>query len=457
MNNRPVDKLVELLGDRVWPAVVEDINDPMRTGRVKARVKYIFDDIDVDDLPWASPWKPLHGKDYKGPDKGQIVNVTFFNGDVNSPEYFASEHFDVNLQSKLEELTPDDYKTFAAIYYDRNLRIFKTDTDGLTIDYKNSKLNVNDDSDITMQLKDSNTQLNLGDLDATQKALLTDHFFNWFITFMSALKDQPYFGNMGAPVVTGPALMAAISQFDSLKDTFMSKHVFIVDNDEVTKQDKTYSQQEGDTYKSYENESVIDIKAEQLNKNLHEVEKPKTNANENNNGIDEEDISVTDNTGYDSERIISDSTYKIRLQVKYERQRNKIGCLATSIAMAINYLKGRPITSESDILSNYADGNNNISFTGVVKSFGNKAKKIPYTANNIVDTVNNLLQKSGKPVIIKVKSISKPNRLDKQHFVLAIGITNNNRIVIHDPNRGKDNIILDERRLHPDGYIGIIS
>jgi hypothetical protein len=456
MNNNSNNKLSDLLGDRVWPAIVEDINDPLRTGRVKARVKYIFDDIDVEDLPWASPWKSLYGKGYKGPDKGQIVNVTFFNGDVNSPEYFASEHFDINLQTKLEEITPEDYKTFAAIYYDKDLRIIKTDSDGFSLDYKNSKLNINENSDVTLQLKDNNTQLNLGDIDATQKALLTDHFFDWFSNFISALKNNAYIGNLGAPVVTGPQLMSVITQFDSLKDTFMSKHVFIVDNDEVTKQDAIYSQQEGDIYKSFENESIIDIKNEKLNKKLTETEKPKVDLNNKSNGIDEEDISIVNND-YNSDKVISNNDYKIYLPVKYERQKNKIGCLATSISMAINYLKNKIITSESDILNNYADSNNNISFTSVVKTFGNKAKKIPYTESNILKTISDLLEKNNKPVIIKVKSISKPNRNDKQHFVLAIGITNNNQIVIHDPNRGKDNIVLDNKRLHSDGYIGIIS
>ncbi len=448
------ESLYNLLGDRVWPATVEDTNDPLRSGRIKARVKYLFDDIETEDLPWSSPWKSLHGRDFITPEKGKIVNVLFFNGDINSPEYFSTEHFDINLQKKLEELSEDDYKTFGALYYDKDLRIFKIESEGYTLDYKNTKIKISEQSDMTLQLKDNKSQLNLGDVDATQKALLTDHFFEWMSTFLAALKDNAYIGNLGVPVITGPTLMTAISQFNDLKDTFMSKHVFIVDNDSVSPQTDKYSTQEGDAIKSYENETVLDIKNEDLVKGIKVVEVPK----EDNitYGIDDEDISSTDTTSYSAETKPSDINADIYIPVKYERQHNIIGCLATSISMAINYLKGKAITSESDILENYADSNNNINFHTVVKSFGNKSKKISYTEDNITETVKTLLNKNKKPVIIKVRSVSKPNNTSKQHYVLGIGVTSDNRIIIHDPNRGRDNIILDTKRLHPSGYIGTI-
>lgn len=446
--------LQELLGDRVWPAIVEETNDPLHAGRIKARVKYLFDDIETEDLPWSSPWKSLHGRDFITPEKGKIVNVLFFNGDINSPEYFSTEHFDINLQNKLEELTEDDYASFASLYYDKNLRIFKTESDGFTLDYKNSKISISDESDMTLQLKNNVTQLNIGDKDANQKALLTDHFFDWMNTFLNALNTNAYIGNLGVPVVTSPTLTNAIAQFNQLKDTFMSKHVFIVDNDSITEQNIKYSTQEGDAIKSYENNTVLDIKNEDLVKGIKVVETKK----EDNitYGIDDEDISSTDTTSYTAEQKPADVNAEIYIPVKYKKQNNKIGCLATSIAMAINYIKGKEITSESDILNNYADNSGNISFTTVVKTFGNKANKISYSSDDIVTKVKNLLEKNKKPVVIKVRSVSKPNNTSKQHYVLGIGVTTDNRIIIHDPNRNRDNIMLDNKRLHPSGYIGTI-
>lgn len=45
----------------VWfMAVVEDINDPLKIGRVKARcIGWHTEELSVDDLPWAYPIQPV--------------------------------------------------------------------------------------------------------------------------------------------------------------------------------------------------------------------------------------------------------------------------------------------------------------------------------------------------------------------------------------------------------------
>jgi hypothetical protein len=37
--------------------VVEDNDDPKKLGRVRVRVLDVFDNLEVTDIPWATPWK----------------------------------------------------------------------------------------------------------------------------------------------------------------------------------------------------------------------------------------------------------------------------------------------------------------------------------------------------------------------------------------------------------------
>ena len=35
--------------------VIVDINDPLKQGRAKVRVFGIFDDLEIEDIPWSEP------------------------------------------------------------------------------------------------------------------------------------------------------------------------------------------------------------------------------------------------------------------------------------------------------------------------------------------------------------------------------------------------------------------
>jgi hypothetical protein len=38
---------------------VEDNKDPQKLGRLKIRVMDVYEDLEIEDIPWASPWKDL--------------------------------------------------------------------------------------------------------------------------------------------------------------------------------------------------------------------------------------------------------------------------------------------------------------------------------------------------------------------------------------------------------------
>ena len=72
-----------------YTAVVIDNNDPDKLGRIKANVFGLFDDItDTNLLPWCVPEdESLVGDSYIIPEIGQLIRVSFIDGDIYRPAY----------------------------------------------------------------------------------------------------------------------------------------------------------------------------------------------------------------------------------------------------------------------------------------------------------------------------------------------------------------------------------
>jgi hypothetical protein len=241
------------LENKTFIGIVMNNEDPENLGRCKVKVIDVLEGMPDEDLPWALPWKDLNGNQFILPDKGKIVSVIFDGGNQYRPEYIFAEHFNINLEKKLKELSGKSYTSMRALVFDHKTQIFSNDTDGLMIDYKFNQINITKDQ-IALNLKDNMSLLRLGTDNADQQAILGNHFLDWFDEFLDNMLGSnggPYLGNLGAPVIANPALISCILRYKVSKDPiFLSHHVNIVDNNLVNKVDRIAEGQIGDQWKS---------------------------------------------------------------------------------------------------------------------------------------------------------------------------------------------------------------
>lgn len=244
---------------RTYIGVVEDNEDPKKLGRCRIRVIDIFDDIPKDDIPWASPWKDLNGNYFNLPEKGKIVTVIFDSGNIYKPEFIYSEHYNINLETKLSKLSGANYTSMKSLIYDHKTQIFVNDGEGLVIDHKMNQINITDKS-IHLNIKDNACSINIGHESANQQAILGTNFLNWFDDFVANLLGErggPYLGNLGAPVVCNPDFIECLQQYRAKKDPkFLSHNVNLNDNKLIDsnvvalQRDRIQNGQVGDKWKS---------------------------------------------------------------------------------------------------------------------------------------------------------------------------------------------------------------
>jgi hypothetical protein len=267
--------------NKTYVGFVEDNMDPEKIGRVKVRVMDVFDEIEVEDIPWAMPWKDLNGNSFNVPEIGKVVMVVFDQGNVDSPEFIYADHYNINLENKLKKISGGDYTSMKSLIFDHKTQVYVNDSEGLKIDHKYNNINITENS-IDLNLKDNNRTLNLGDATATQQAILGNHFMQWFDEFVDNLigaQAGPYFGNLGAPVIPAPAMASVLLKYKALRNTdFLSEHVNIVDNNKiktVLNSDREDLAQYGDKWAStVEENNVTELKEEQFKPEEPEDEDP---------------------------------------------------------------------------------------------------------------------------------------------------------------------------------------
>lgn len=226
-----------MIENRTYIGIVEDNADPKRLGRCRIRVFDVFDDIPVEDIPWASPWKDLNGNQFNLPEKGKVLTVIFDSGNIYKPEYIYSDHFNVNLEQKLKKISDPSYLSMKSLIFDHKTQIYSNDDEGLMIDYMFNHVNITKDN-IDISLKDNFGRINVGDKTSDQEAVLGTNFLGWFDEFVDNLlgsKAGPYLGNLGAPVVANPDFISVLLKYKALKQPkFLSRNVFLNSNYQIT-------------------------------------------------------------------------------------------------------------------------------------------------------------------------------------------------------------------------------
>src|ERR1035437_6593283 len=108
---------------RTYIGIVEVNIDPKKLGRCRIRVVDIFDNIPTNDIPWSSSWKDLNGNAFNVPEVGKIVTVVFDSGNIYKPEYIYADHYNINLEKKLSDISNSDYPTMKSLIFDHKTQI----------------------------------------------------------------------------------------------------------------------------------------------------------------------------------------------------------------------------------------------------------------------------------------------------------------------------------------------
>jgi len=270
--------MAKVEANKTYVGVVEDNSDPKRLGRVRVRVLDVFDNLKVEDIPWATAWKDLNGNVVNIPEKGKVLLVVFDQGDEYKPEFISSDHYNANLEKKLTSLAEADYISMKSLLFDHKTQVYVNDKEGLKLDHKYNNVNITENT-IDFNLKDNNRHVNIGDATAGQQAILGNHWMDWFDEFVDNLMGNnggPYLGNLGAPVVTNPAMIQVLMKYKAKRDpVFLSHHVNIVDNNKVSTVRNTKREdnpQLGDAWNSTKVENNLTKKT---NEDFKPVEGPK--------------------------------------------------------------------------------------------------------------------------------------------------------------------------------------
>jgi len=130
--------------------VIVDINDPLKQGRAKVRVFGIFDDLEVEDIPWAEPGT---ASEYFGGGKGGgAVSVPRLDAVVYCS--FESENYYKIYFDIIKEFSPDlveemneenSYEGFHSLIYDSeaqpgSLKLFYSRKKGLNFELGDAKV-----------------------------------------------------------------------------------------------------------------------------------------------------------------------------------------------------------------------------------------------------------------------------------------------------------------------------
>jgi len=207
---------------------IVDINDPLKQGRARVRIFGFFEDLEIEDIPWADQISGLSFSSSRGsgnitiPRVGAVVNAQF----DGSNYYKVLYEFEKETSPDLLAEIADSYEGAQSLIYDTDaqpgpLKIFYTRKKGLTISLGDAKVQLDTqdggqlrvviemgEDQIRMErrkviINSNNIELGEG---ATQSVIRGDAFKTFFDTHVHAGAGSP-------PVVPMiPSLLSLITK-----------------------------------------------------------------------------------------------------------------------------------------------------------------------------------------------------------------------------------------------------
>ena len=192
---------------------IVDINDPLKQGRARIRVFGFFDDLEIDDIPWAEQISGLSFSSARGngnisiPRVGATVNVQF----DGSNYYKCFYEFEKESAPALLEEIADSYEGAQSLWYDVEsvpgpLKLFYTKKKGMVLSLGDAKiqLDTQDGGQLRVviemgkdQIKMENSKviINSNNIElgegATQAVILGDAFKQFFDVHVHASAGSP--------------------------------------------------------------------------------------------------------------------------------------------------------------------------------------------------------------------------------------------------------------------------
>ena len=138
---------------KVKTGIVESVDDPTFSGRIKVRVDGLHDNIPTESLPWcnfggSAVFSGNGGGQISIPRVGTKVRVRFASDDINSMEWYGTNMID----RKLAEELAADYEGAQVLLYDsdNDLSIKFQQQSGLSLYYKGSSIQIDNNNNITL-------------------------------------------------------------------------------------------------------------------------------------------------------------------------------------------------------------------------------------------------------------------------------------------------------------------
>jgi hypothetical protein len=190
------------------------IDDPLKQGRARIRVFGFFDDLEIEDIPWAEQISGLSFSSARGngnisvPRIGAIVNVQF----DGSNYYKCFYEFEKESSPALLEEIADSYEGAQSLIYDVEaqpgpLKLFYTRKKGLVLSLGDAKVQLDTQNGgqlrVVVQMGSDQIRMEGGQVIINSNNIkLGEQAVESIIkgtTFQAYFNSHTHIGNLGAP------------------------------------------------------------------------------------------------------------------------------------------------------------------------------------------------------------------------------------------------------------------